>query len=86
MWVESVLQSNMEVPSIQEPERTNLVRINAMSDISVLSPALAMSKTSLNSSVIFFDAIEYLDSGDEESTYDDVICNIPRASKRPRTD
>lgn len=76
MWVESVSQSNMEVlelRSIQEPERTNLVRINAMSDISVLSPALAMSKTSLNSSVIFFDAREYADNGDEESAYDDAI-------------
>ena len=72
-WVESVSQPHMEMlelRSIQEPERTNLVRINAMSDISVLSPALAMSKTSLNSSVIFFDAREYADSGDEESTYE----------------
>ena len=72
MWVESL--PNMEV---QEP--TNLVRINAMPYISVLSPPLAMSKTSLcsiSSSVIFFDAREYLDSGDDddaESAYDDAI-------------
>ena len=70
MWVES--QSNVEEIR-SNPERTKLVRIKGMSDISVLSPALAMSKTSLNSSVIFFDAKEYLDSGDEESTYDDAI-------------
>merc|ERR1711888_582056 len=62
----------MEVPSIQES--TNLVRINVMPDISVLSPAL--SKTSLcsiSSPVIFFDAREYFDSEDEESAYDDAI-------------
>ena len=70
MWVES--QSNVEEIR-SNPERTKLVRIKGMSDISVLSPALAMSKTSLNSSVIFFDAKEYLDSGDEESAYDDTI-------------
>ena len=73
-WVESL--PNMEVPSIQEP--TNLVRINAMQDKSVLSPPLAMSKTSLcsiSSSVIFFDAREYIDSwdDDEECAYDDAI-------------
>ena len=78
-WVESVSQPHMEMlelRSIQEPERSNLVRINAMPDISVLSPALAISKTSLcsiSSSVMFFDAREYLDSGDEESAYDDTI-------------
>ena len=67
MWVES--QSNMEEIR-SNPERTKLVRIKGMSDISVLSPALAMSKTSLNSSMsisscVFFDARDYADSDDE---------------------
>ena len=68
-WVESL-------PNMEVPEPTNLVRINAMSDISKLSPALSISKTSLcsiSSSVIFFDAREYFDSEDEESAYDDAI-------------
>ena len=79
MWVESL--PNMEVIELRStPEQwgTKLVRTHAVSDISVLSPALTMSKTSLcsiSSSVIFFDAKEYLDSGDddEESAYDDGI-------------
>ena len=66
-WVESL-------PNMEVPEPTNLVRINAMSDISKLSPALSISKTcSISSSVIFFDAREYFDSEDEESAYDDAI-------------
>ena len=75
MWVESVSQPNMEVLR-SNPERTNMVRINAVSDISALPGA--MSRTSLNSSMsissyLFFDARDYADSDDEESAYDDVI-------------
>ena len=75
MWVDS--QPNMEEIR-SNPERTKLVRIKGMSDISVLSPALAMSKTSLNSSMsisscVFFDARDYADSDDEESAYDDAL-------------
>ena len=75
MWVDS--QSNME--EIRSyPERTKLVRTNAVSNLSVLSPALTMSRTSLNSSMsisssCFFTAREYSDSDDEESAYDDAI-------------
>ena len=68
-WVESL-------PNMEVSEPTNLVRINAMSDISSLSPALAISKTllcSISSSVIFFDAREYFDSEDDESAHDDAI-------------
>ena len=78
MWVES--QSNMEEIR-SNPERTKLVRIKGMSDISVLSPALAMSKTSLNSSMsisscVFFDAVEYADSDDEESAvFQEAVTN-----------
>ena len=79
MWVESVSQPDMEVIELRStPEQwgTKLVRTHAVSDISVLSPALTMSKTSLcsiSSSIIFFDAREYFDSEDEESAYDDAI-------------
>ena len=69
MWVESVSHPGMEViRSTPEQWGTKLVRTHAVSDISVLSPALAMSKTSLlsiSSSCIFFDALEYADSGDD---------------------
>ena len=73
MWVESVSQPNMEeLRSIQES--TNLVRTHAVSNLSALSPALTISRTtSISSSVIFFDAREYFDSEDEESAYDDAI-------------
>ena len=75
MWVESVSQPNMEeLRSIQEQGETNLVRIPAVSNLSALSPALTISRTSsYSSSVIFFDAREYFDSEDEESAYDDAI-------------
>ena len=75
MWVESVSQPNMEeLRSIQEQGETNLVRIPAVSNLSALSPALTISRTtSISSSVIFFDAREYFDSEDEESAYDDAI-------------
>ena len=66
MWVESL-------PNMEVPEPTNLVRINAMPDISVLSPALSKTSLCSISSVIFFDAREYIDSGDEESAYDDAL-------------
>ena len=68
MWVESVSQPNMEeLRSIQES--TNLVRTHAVSNLSALSPALTISRTSLvSSSVIFFDAREYFDSEDDDDT------------------
>ena len=74
-WVESL-------PNMEVPEPTNLVRINAMSDISKLSPALSISKTSLcsiSSSVIFFDAREYLDSEDDDDAifHETVINQTP---------
>ena len=74
-WVESVSQPNMEeLRSIQEQGETNLVRTHAVSNLSALSPALTISRTtSISSSVIFFDAREYFDSEDEESAYDDAI-------------
>ena len=74
-WVESVSQPNMEeLRSIQEQGETNLVRTHAVSNLSALSPALTISRTSsYSSSVIFFDAREYFDSEDEESAYDDAI-------------
>ena len=67
MWVESVSQPNMEeLRSIQEQGETNLVRIPAVSNLSALSPALTISRTSsYSSSVIFFDAREYFDSDDD---------------------
>ena len=71
-WVESL-------PNMEVPEPTNLVRINAMSDISVLCPALAISKTSLcsiSSSVIFFDAREYFDSEDDgDAIFHETVIN-----------
>ena len=84
MWVESL--PNMEVIELRStPEQwgTKLVRTHAVSDISVLSPALTMSKTSLcsiSSSVIFFDARENFDSEDEEIKHSDVL-DIVRAGE-----
>ena len=80
MWMESVssMQPNMEVfehKSTPEQGGTELVRTHAVADISALPGA--MSQTSLNStlsnssSCIFFDARDYVDSGDEESISDD---------------
>ena len=75
MWVESV-ESNMEV-SIQEQVETNLVRIPAVSNLSTLY----LSRTSLNSSMsisscVFFDALDYTDSDDEESAvFQEAVTN-----------
>ena len=72
MWVESLPDMEViELRSTPEQWGTKLVRTHAVSDISVLSPALTMSKTSLcsiSSSCIFFDALEYADSGDDDDT------------------
>ena len=72
-WVESL-------PNMEVPEPTNLVRINAMSDISKLSPAMSISKAcSISSSVIFFDAREYFDSEDDDDAifHETVINQTP---------
>ena len=78
MWVESVSQPNMEeLRSIQEQGETNLVRIPAVSNLSALSPALTISRTtSISSSVIFFDAREYFDSEDDgDAIFHETVIN-----------
>merc|ERR1712218_270013 len=81
MWVDSVSQPNMEeLRSIQEQGETNLVRTHAVSNLSALSPALTISRTtSISSSVIFFDAREYFDSEDDG----DVIFQEAVSSQAP---
>ena len=89
MWVESVssMQPNMEVLELRStPE---LVRTHAVADITALPGA--KSQTSMNStlsyssSCIFFDAQEYVDSGDDDeesiSEDDDTIFQESIVSK-----
>ena len=89
MWMESVssMQPNMEVFELRSPPK--LVRTHAVADISALPGA--KSQTSLNStlsyssSCIFFDARDYVDSGDDDeesrSEDDDTIFHEAIASK-----
>ena len=70
MWVESVssMQPNMEVLELRSPPE--LVRTHAVADISALPGAKSQtsmdSTLSYSSSCIFFDARDYVDSGDDE--------------------
>ena len=89
MWMESVssMQPNMEVFELRSPPE--LVRTHAVADISALPGA--MSQTSLismlsnSSSCIFFDARDYVDSGDDDeesiSEDDDTIFQESIVSK-----